>query len=212
MMSSATQGLGATPPRLITFEGIDGAGKSSHLEAFAERLRARGHQVLVTREPGGPALAERLRELLLSTTMSAETEVLLAFAARREHLLQTIEPALVDGIWVVCDRFTDSTFAYQGAGRGVDSEVLAGLEAFVQRGRSPDLTLLFDLPAAQAAERRARARAADRFEAEDAAFFERVRGGYLSRVAQDPDRFRVIDANRPLDAIRLEIDMLADSL
>ena len=144
--------------RFVTFEGIDGAGKSSHIEALAAWLRARGHAVLVTREPGGTALAEQLRELVLHAPMDALTEALLVFAARRDHLVTQIEPALARGDTVLCDRFTDATFAYQGGGRGFDAGVLAQLEAWVQQGRQPDLTLWFDLPAAMAAERRAAGR------------------------------------------------------
>ncbi len=180
--------------RFVTFEGIDGAGKSSHIEALAAWLRARGHAVLVTREPGGTALAEQLRELVLHAPMDALTEALLVFAARRDHLVTQIEPALARGDTVLCDRFTDATFAYQGGGRGFDAGVLAQLEAWVQQGRQPDLTLWFDLPAAMAAERRAAVRAPDRFERQDAAFFDRVRAGYAGRAEADPRRFAVVDA------------------
>ena len=179
--------------RFVTLEGIDGAGKSTHLAALAEGLRARGRDVLVTREPGGTPLAERLRELVLHETMDALTEALLVFAARRDHLRQVIEPSLARGATVLCDRFTDATFAYQGGGRGFDFEVLAALERWVQEGRQPDLTLWFDVDAATAAARRGAARAPDRFEAEDAAFFERVRAGYARRAALDPARFERID-------------------
>lgn len=180
--------------RFITFEGIDGAGKSSHLEALAAWLRERGQQVQVTREPGGTLLAERLRELVLHQPMDALTESLLVFAARRDHLEQAIEPALARGVTVLCDRFTDASFAYQGGGRGFDLDVLARLEAWVQGGRQPDLTLWFDLSPALAAQRRAAARAPDRFEAEDLAFFERVHAGYAARAAAQPARFVRLDA------------------
>ena len=180
--------------RFITFEGIDGAGKSSHIEPLAAWLSGRGHAVLVTREPGGTALAETLRGLVLHQPMDALTESLLVFAARRDHLVVAIEPALEAGTTVLCDRFTDATFAYQGSGRGFDLRVLSQLEAMVHHGLQPDLTLWFDLPPAVAAQRRAAARAADRFEAEDSAFFERVQAGYAARAACDPDRFRRIDA------------------
>ena len=182
------------PGRFITFEGIDGAGKSSHLDALAEWLRGRGVEVLVTREPGGTPLAERLRELVLHAPMDALTETLLVFAARRDHLQQQIEPALARGITVLCDRFTDATFAYQGGGRGFDLAVLVQIESWVQQGRQPDLTLWFDLPAAVAAQRRAAARAPDRFETQDIAFFERVSAGYAARLAGMPQRFARIDA------------------
>ena len=182
------------PGRFITFEGIDGAGKSSHIESLAKWLRTRGHDVIVTREPGGTPLAEVLRDLLLHRSMDAMTEALLVFAARRDHLRQNIEPALAAGSTVLCDRFTDATFAYQGGGRGFDHAVLGCLESWVQQGRQPDLTLWFDLPPAMAARRRAAARPADRFESEDAEFFERVRTGYEARRMADPTRFAVLDA------------------
>lgn len=187
--------------RFITFEGIDGAGKSSHIEALADWLRGRGQRVLVTREPGGTELAEALRELVLHRPMDAMTEALLVFAARRDHLRSRIEPALGEGVHVLCDRFTDATFAYQGGGRGFDQEVLRTLERWVQQGRQPDLTLWFDLPAELAARRRQAVRRPDRFESEDAAFFARVRDGYAARVAADPQRFAVLDAAQPLEAV-----------
>ena len=182
------------PGRFISFEGIDGAGKSSHIEALTAWLRARGHETVVTREPGGTELAERLRELVLHAPMDALTESLLVFAARRDHLQSIIEPALARGATVLCDRYTDATFAYQGGGRGFDLAVLSTLEGWVQQGRQPDLTLWFDLPAAMAAERRAAARTPDRFERQDEAFFERVRAGYARRQALDARRFVQIDA------------------
>lgn len=189
------------PGRFITFEGIDGAGKSSHIDATVAWLRQRGHDVVVTREPGGTPLAERLRDLVLHAGMDALTEVLLVFAARRDHLVQCIEPALAAGRTVVCDRFTDASFAYQGAGRGFDAHVLAQLEQWVQQGRQPDLTLWFDLPAAVAAERRAAVRAPDRFESQDLAFFERVRSGYAARCEAAPRRFRALDALGDRDTV-----------
>lgn len=188
--------------RFITFEGIDGAGKSSHLDAAAQALRDAGQAVLVTREPGGTALAESLRELVLHRPMDAMTEALLVFAARRDHLVTQIEPALQRGCTVLCDRFTDATFAYQGGGRGFDLSVLEALERWVQQGRQPDLTLWFDLPPAVAAQRRAAARTPDRFEILDEAFFDRVRAGYAQRREADPGRFVVIDAMATLDAVR----------
>jgi dTMP kinase len=180
--------------RFISFEGIDGAGKSTHLDATAAWLRSRGQDVVLTREPGGSALGERLRELVLHEPMDALTETLLIFAARRDHLKQCIEPALTRGATVLCDRFTDATFAYQGGGRGFDPAVLTQLEAWVQQGRQPDLTLWFDLPPHLAAERRAAARTPDRFESQDEAFFNRVREGYARRLAQSPGRFARLDA------------------
>jgi len=181
--------------RFITFEGIDGAGKSSHIEALAAWLRERGHAVQVTREPGGTPLAERLRDLVLHQPMDALTESLLVFAARRDHLATAIEPALAAGTTVLCDRFTDASFAYQGGGRGFDREVLAQLESWVQQGRQPDLTLWFELPPALAAQRRAAARAPDRFESQDLAFFERVHAAYAARAAAQPARFARLDAS-----------------
>ena len=192
--------------RFVTFEGIDGAGKSSHLEAAAQWLRARGREVVVTREPGGTPLAEALRELVLHQPMDALTEALLVFAARRDHLQRCIEPALARGHVVLCDRFTDATFAYQGAGRGFDLEVLARLEAWVQQGRQPDLTLWFDVEPALAAQRRAQARAADRFEALDTAFFDRVRAGYAARQRLAPHRFAVLDAGQPIAQVRHAVE------
>lgn len=180
--------------RFITFEGIDGAGKSSHIAAVSQWLLQQGRQVVVTREPGGTALAETLRELVLHQAMDPMTEALLVFAARRDHLQQRILPALEQGCDVLCDRFTDATFAYQGGGRGFDSGVLKTLEAWVQQGVQPDVTVWFDLSAEVAAQRRAAARAPDRFEAQDAAFFTRVRQGYVERSREHPDRFIVIDA------------------
>ncbi len=182
------------PGRFITVEGIDGAGKSSHLQALTAWMGQRGREVLLTREPGGTPLAETLREQILHTPMDGLTELLLVFAARRDHLQQVIEPALARGVVVLCDRFTDASFAYQGFGRGMPLEHLLQLEQWVHGQRQPDLTLLFDLPATTAAERRAAARSPDRFESQDAAFFERVRQGYLQRMAQSPQRFVTIDA------------------
>jgi dTMP kinase len=193
------------PGRFITVEGIDGAGKSTHLEAMASWLRERGHRVLLTREPGGTPLAETLRKLVLHETMEPLTEALLVFAARRDHLVHHILPALARGDTVLCDRFTDATFAYQGGGRGFDAAVLAQLETWVQQGRQPDLTLWFDLPAQQAAERRAAVRAPDRFEAQDLGFFERVRAGYEARALADPARFERIDARSDRGAVWAEV-------
>ena len=187
--------------RFITFEGIDGAGKSSHIASVSQWLTHQGRQVVVTREPGGTALAETLRELVLHHAMDPMTEALLVFAARRDHLQQRILPALDQGCDVLCDRFTDATFAYQGGGRGFDSAVLTTLEAWVQQGVQPDVTVWFDLPAEVAAQRRAAARAPDRFEAQDTAFFERVRQGYLERSHTHAHRFVVIDALGTREAV-----------
>ena len=192
--------------RFITFEGIDGAGKSTHIGRVAQRLRERGATVLCTREPGGTPLAEQLREIVLHTAMDAVTESLLVFAARRDHLHQVIVPALAAGHTVLCDRFTDATFAYQGGGRGVALPMLAHLEHWVQGGLQPDLTIWFDLPAVLAAQRRAAARAADRFEQQDVDFFERVRGAYAARAEAAPHRFARIDAAQDRDAVLRQID------
>lgn len=191
--------------RFITFEGIDGAGKSTHIAGVADRLRALGHTVVATREPGGTALAEALRELVLHRPMDALTETLLVFAARRDHLRQFIEPALTAGTTVLCDRFTDATFAYQGGGRGFDVTVLSALEGWVQQGVQPDLTLWFDVPAAVAAQRRGAAREPDRFEQQDEAFFERVREGYRQRMGAAPQRVLRIDASGPVEAVAAQL-------
>jgi dTMP kinase len=192
--------------RFITFEGIDGAGKSTHIGALRAWLQERGQRVLLTREPGGSALAENLRELVLHQPMDALSETLLIFAARRDHLQTLIEPALARGDTVLCDRFTDATFAYQGAGRGFDSAVLAQLEKWVQQGRQPDLTLWFDLPPAVAAARRAAARQPDRFEREDEAFFARVRQGYARRMADASQRFVRLDASAEPPVVWAQIE------
>ncbi|GAC1412459.1 MAG: dTMP kinase [Burkholderiaceae bacterium] len=188
--------------KFITFEGIDGAGKSTHISSFAERLRARGHQVVTTREPGGTGLGEALRHILLHRQMHAETEALLMFAARREHLAQVIEPALARGEWVVSDRFTDASFAYQGGGRQVSMEKLAELEQWVHPGLQPDLTLLFDVPPEIARSRIAATRELDKFEDEQMAFFNATRAAYLQRAAQFPKRIIMIDATQAIQAIQ----------
>ena len=192
----------SSPGLFISFEGIDGAGKSTHIEALAQAFRDAGRNVVLTREPGGTPLAERLRGLALNEAMDPLTEALLMFAARRDHLLLVIEPALARGDVVLCDRFTDATFAYQGGGRGFDAEVLATLERWVQAVpavpapglRQPDLTLWFDLAPEIAAQRLAGARVPDKFESQPQAFFEGVAGGYAARMRADPSRFARIDA------------------
>ena len=194
------------PVRFITFEGIDGAGKSSHIDALAAWLRARGLQVLVTREPGGTPLAEQLRGLVLHQPMDSLTEALLVFAARRDHLQTVIEPGLAAGHVVLCDRYTDASFAYQGGGRGFDLETLTRLEEWVQAGRRPDLTVWFEVPAAVAAERRGAVRHPDRFEVQDLAFFERVIAGYERRCRADPQRFVRVDAVPPREAVWQQIE------
>ena len=193
------------PGRFITFEGIDGAGKTTHIDALEQAWRQQGRDVVRTREPGGTPLAEKLRELVLHDSMDPLTEALLVFSARRDHLQQVIRPALSRGAWVLCDRFTDATFAYQGAGRGFEPTVLRQLETWVQEGLQPDLTLLFDLPPAVAAGRLQAARQPDRFEALDAAFFERVRAGYLARQAAQPGRFAVIQADARPDEVAAQV-------
>jgi dTMP kinase len=197
--------------RFITFEGIDGAGKTTHIEALAGWLRERGHGVVVTREPGGTPLAERLRELVLHSAMDPLCEALLVFAARRDHLQAFIEPALARGDTVLCDRFTDATFAYQGGGRGFDTGVLAQLEQWVQQGRQPDLTLWFDLAPVTAAARRGAVRAPDRFETQDEAFFDRVRAGYAARAAADPDRFARLQAEAGPAAVWQQVQVAVEA-
>jgi dTMP kinase len=192
--------------RFITLEGIDGAGKSTHAGWIVEALQARGHTVVATREPGGTPLGESLRHLLLGQPMSHDTETLLVFAARREHVEQVVRPALARGSVVLCDRFTDATYAYQGGGHGVSREWIRALARHVHGDCNPDLTLLFDVPTAVSRERLERARrdgrTLDKFEQEAQAFFERVRDAYLELAAQEPARFVVIDASQPLDTVR----------
>jgi len=192
--------------RFITFEGIDGAGKSTHIEAVAQRLREAGATVVCTREPGGTPLAERVRDMVLHTSMDVLTEALLVFAARHDHLCEVIKPALAAGHTVLCDRFTDATFAYQGGGRGAPVAVLEQLETLVQGTLQPDLTIWFDLPPAVAAQRRAQAREADRFEQQDLVFFERVRDAYAARANAMPQRFARIDSSLARDLVWRQID------
>ena len=199
--------------KFITLEGIDGAGKSTHVQWLAERLRARVKTVVVTREPGGTPLGEQLREIILHEPMDLDSEALLVFAARQEHIRKVIVPSLEAGAWVLSDRFTDATFAYQGGGRGIPSERLAVLEAWVQQGLQPDLTLFFDVPVTVGQERLRQAAAApDRFEREQAEFFERVRTEYLRRAAEAPQRFRVIDSSRPVAEVQSQLEETIVSL
>jgi len=200
----------STQGRFITLEGIDGAGKSTHLSFIADLLTRRGVSVRVTREPGGTRLGEKLRELLLDPkqTVHPDTETLLLFAARQEHLHSVIRPALAAGQCVVCDRFTDATFAYQGWGRGIDLTKLETLESWVQGQLQPDLTLYFDVPTQVARERIEATRTRDRFEQEQQAFFERVRNGYLDRAARHPHRIRILDSQRPLTDIQKELESI----
>ena len=193
-----------TPGRFITLEGIEGAGKSSQMATIRATLEALGHGVVLTREPGGAPIAERVRQVLLDPAnqgMAADAELLLVFAARAEHLAKTIRPALARGDWVVCDRFTDATYAYQGGGRGLDPVRIGLLETFVQGDLRPDLTLVFDLPVDQGLARAGRRSAPDRFEGETLRFFEGARATYLARVRAEPARMRLIDASTPLEAV-----------
>jgi dTMP kinase len=191
--------------QFISFEGIDGAGKSTHIDALAQRFQALGHSVVLTREPGGTPLAEQLRSLVLNQGMGDVTETLLMFAARRDHVEQVIQPALSQGHTVLCDRFSDATFAYQGGGRGVDWKLLQQLEHMVHGDLQPQLTVWFDLPAALAAQRRAAARTPDRFEQLDLAFFERVRAAYARRAAESPERFLRLDASQSVSEVWAEL-------
>lgn len=198
--------------RFLTFEGVDGAGKSTHLEWVANYLRNHGVSVLLTREPGGTPLGERLRELLLNEPMHLETETLLMFAARCEHLHTVIEPALAKGRWVVCDRFTDATYAYQGAGRKLGVQRVTALQNWVHPGLDPDRTWLFDLDLGIARERLTKSRNLDRFEREDVEFFIRTRNGYHQLVEQTPERFMVVDASKSIESIRVDLKRDLDSL
>jgi len=197
--------------RFITFEGIDGAGKSSQIGRVADHLRERGASLVQTREPGGTALAESLRALFLHQEMDGLTEALLVFAARRDHLQRVIAPALALGQTVLCDRFTDASFAYQGGGRGMDWQVLSTLAGWVQQGREPDLTFWFDVDPRVAAERRAQAREADRLEQQDLDFFSRVRAAYARRAEEAPMRVVRIDASLSLEGVGQQVlQALAD--
>ena len=205
--------------KFITFEGVDGAGKSTHLAWFAEALRQRCHDVVVTREPGGTPLGEQLREILLNQPMNIGTEALLMFAARLEHVEQVIKPALHAGKWVISDRFSDASFAYQGGGRGLDWDKLSQLEQWVHADLQPDLTLFFDVPVEVARQRlrspdntRPNNVSLDRFEQEQADFFERVRAGYHRRVRQNPQRYIVIDAAQSIDVIKQKLEEIVISL
>ncbi len=191
--------------RFISFEGIDGAGKSTHIQAVADWFRSRGADVQLSREPGGTPLAETLRDLVLTQPMGALTEVLLMFAGRRDHVETVIRPALAAGKTLLCDRFTDASFAYQGGGRGLPLSVLEPLAEWVQEGTEPELTLWFDLPSEQAAARRAGAREADRIEQQDLDFFERVRAGYAARAAEAPGRIVRIDASGTVEQVAAQV-------
>ena len=203
------------PGYFISFEGIDGAGKSTHIDAFAKLIQERypHRQVVLTREPGGTALGEQLRQLLLNAPMNLETEALLMFAARREHLVQIIEPALQSGKIVISDRFTDASFAYQGGGRGLSLDKLNALEQWVQGQPDqtilqPNLTILFDLPGSVAEGRRSKVRTPDKFEQMDLNFFERVRQEYLRRAKNDMKRFYIVDATQTQETIWRDLELL----
>jgi len=199
-------------PRFITFEGIDGAGKSTHIAFVADYLRQHGVQLVSSREPGGTSLGETLREVLLHEKMHLETEALLMFASRREHVAQVIAPALARSEWVISDRFSDASFAYQGGGRGMALSKLEQLEAWVHPDLQPDLTLLFDVPLDVARARLDATRELDKFEQEKADFFAATRKEYLRRAAQFPARFRVIDSTQSIAAIQVELAALLDNL
>lgn len=204
-----------TRGRFITLEGGEGAGKSTSLEYLCKRLQDAGVGVRYTREPGGTPLGEKVRKLLLNpdhTGMHSDTELLLMFAARAQHLHEVILPTLARGEWVICDRFTDATYAYQGGGRGIDEQRIGLLEEWVQRGFQPDSTLLFDLPVAQGLERAGKRGALDRFEQEQQDFFEQVRAAYLERASQNPERFVIVDAGRELADVQQQLDAIINTM
>jgi dTMP kinase len=198
--------------KFITLEGVDGAGKSTHLHWLAERLRSRGLDVVVTREPGGTPLGEKLRELVLSEAMHIDTEVLLMFAARREHLAKVIFPALNAGKWVISDRFTDATYAYQGGGHGVPIQRIRQLEEWVHKDFQADLTLIFHLPLELAEARRGTRATRDKFEQQERDFFERVSDIYLSRARQNPARMHLIDASQSVQVIQKQLEAIIASI
>lgn len=192
-----------TSGKFISLEGMDGAGKSTHIPDIIAQLQQRGVEVVSTREPGGTALGEQLREILLHEPMHPETEAMLMFAARREHIAQVIQPALARGAYVLTDRFSDATYAYQSGAKGVSAEKVIQLEQWVQMGLQPDVTLLFDVPPEVSLQRLASARAPDKFEREGLAFFAQLRTSYLQRAEQFPQRFHVINANQALDKVKV---------
>jgi dTMP kinase len=198
--------------KFISFEGIDGAGKSTHIAFVAEYLQGQGKHVVSTREPGGTAVGEKLRALLLHEKMHLETEALLMFASRREHLAQVIEPALARGDWVISDRFTDASFAYQGGGRGLDRAKMEALEQWVHPHLQPCLTLLFDVPLDVARARLDATRTLDKFEQEQASFFAACRNEYLRRAAQFPERIVVVDSTQSIAAIRTQLSAILEQL
>ena len=198
--------------KFITLEGMDGAGKSTHIPDIIKLLELKGVEVISTREPGGTLLGEQLRTILLNEAMHPETETLLMFAARREHISQIIEPALARGAWVLSDRFTDATYAYQSGGRGVLANKVIELEAWVQGDLQPDLTLLFDVPEEVSVARLASARAPDKFERESAEFFTKIRNAYLDRANKNPNRFCMINSNQALDDVKVEVKNVISTL
>jgi dTMP kinase len=207
-----TQNTTAIRGKFISFEGIDGAGKSTHISFVAELLAARGKAVVSSREPGGTELGEKLRDVLLHQKMHLETEALLMFASRREHIAQVIAPALERGEWVISDRFTDATFAYQGGGRGLDRAKLEALENWVHPALQPDLTLLFDVPLEVARARLDATRTLDKFEQEQANFFAACREEYLRRAAQFPERIIVIDSTQSIEATRVRLAAILEKM
>ncbi|MDX8384922.1 MAG: dTMP kinase [Gallionella sp.] len=198
--------------KFITFEGVDGAGKSTHLAWFAEALRQRDIDVVLTREPGGTPLGEQLREILLNQDMTIGTEALLMFAARLEHIEKVIKPALSAGKWVISDRFSDASFAYQGGGRGYDWDKLSQLEQWVHADLQPDITLFFDVPVEVARQRLSNNASLDRFEQEQGEFFERVRAGYHKRVQNNPNQYRVIDAAQSIEDIKVKLEEIISTI
>lgn len=203
-----------TPHRgkFITLEGMDGAGKSTHIPNIIKILEAHGLEVVSTREPGGTKLGEQLRTLLLHESMHPETETLLMFAARREHIANVIEPALARGAYVLSDRFTDATYAYQCGAKGVSSDKIKQLETWVQGDLQPDMTLLFDVPVEITLARLASAREPDKFERENAAFFDKLRQAYLTRAKENPARFHIIDANQALDKVKQSVEQFVSTI
>ena len=204
--------MGIMRGKFITLEGMDGAGKSTHIPDIIKQLENKGLEVVSTREPGGTKLGEELRSLLLNEAMHPETEALLMFAARKEHITKVIEPALDRGAWVISDRFTDATYAYQSGGRGVLAKKIIELEAWVQGNLQPDLTLLFDVPVEVSVARLANARAPDKFERESEEFFTKIRNAYLDRAIMNPNRLCIINSNQALDDVKVEVKKIISTL
>jgi len=198
--------------KFITLEGMDGAGKSTHIPDIIKLLKSKGVEVVATREPGGTMLGEQLRKLLLNEPMHPETETLLMFAARKEHIAKVIEPALTRGAWVLSDRFTDATYAYQSGGRGVLANKVIELESWVHGSLQPDLTLLFDVPVEVSVARLASARTPDKFERESSEFFTKIRNAYLDRANKNPNRFCIINSNQALDDVKVEVENIISTL